>query len=565
MAVDNLPGQPSGPQAVGLSRRARQGLASSLPSWLRLGVEALAVLVLAALAVRVRHPGRLFTHPFWLDESWVAVSTRAPWGQLDMLTSSTPIGWTALLRAVPRWGDAERYRLLPLAFIVAGVVPAWFLGRQLGSVSPLGRWIGPPAAGLAAVLGPTALGYPYLKQYTAESFTSLLLVALVVWLERGWSPRRLGVLTLTAALSFLVANTALLVTAAAFGGLTLTSLLRRAWRRVGWFAAAGIVVAAADLWIYRAFVEPSNSTAMQRYWKAWYIPATDGWDLAWRFAGPKAVVAIESIGFGPWPLALALVVAGVVALWRVGAPAAALVVPALVVEVAVGGVLRRYPFLEQRTSMFLTVLASVLAALGVAAVAAVALRSRWTAVLGLAAIVGVGAIFLLAARQAVRTPMFDENTRGIIRLVLELRRPGDVVVLGSAAAYQWAYYAPERPTFLPASAIRTVRFRVAYPGYRDLIVATERDPASVKDALRRLPPGTRRAWIVLSHEDHLLPVWARTAGRLGGRLAAPPANPCSAFTEAERVRAEVSVGQCPMLVRFDDSALQRRDMTAVRG
>jgi hypothetical protein len=563
MAVNDLRGRPPGRQAAGLARRARRDLAGSLPTWPRVGVEALAVLALAALAVRVRHPGRLFTHPFWLDESWVAVSTRAPWGQLDMMTSSTPIGWTALLRAVPRWGDAERYRLLPLAFIVASVVPAWFLGRQLGSTALWGRWIGPPAAGLAAVLAPTALGYPYLKQYTAEAFTALLLVALVVWLERRWSPGRLGVLALAAALSFLVANTALLVTAAAFGGLALTSLLAGAWRRVGWVAAASAMVAAADLWIYRAFVEASNSTAMQRYWKAWYIPATDGWDQAWRFAGSKAVAAVESIGFGPWPLALALVLAGVVALWRAGAPAAALIVPALVAEVAVGGMLRHYPFLEQRTSMFLTVLASVLAALGVAAVTAVALRSRWTAVLGLAAIVGAGAIFLPAAKQAARTPLLDENTRGIVRLVLELGRPGDVVVLGSAATYQWAYYAPERPTFLPASEIRTVRFQVAYPGDRDLVVTTERTPAFVRDAMSRLPPGTRRAWIVLSHEDHLLPVWTREADRLGGRLASPPSNPCGAFTEAERLRAGVSAGQCPMLVRFD-TALQRRDVAAAR-
>jgi hypothetical protein len=293
---------------------------------------------------------------------------------------------------------------------------------------------------------------------------------------------------------------------------------------------------------------------MQRYWKGWYIPSTRGWDEAWRFITPRAVAAIESIGFGPWPLALALVLAGMSALWQAGAPAAALVFPVLVAEVVVGGLLRRYPFLEQRTSMFLTVLATVLAALGVAALAALALRSRRTAVLGLAAIVGAGAIFLPEARQAARIALNNENTRGQIRLVLELRRPGDVIVLGSLAAYQWAYYAPERPALLPASGSRTVRFEVAYPGYQDLVVAKGRTPAFVKDAMNRLPRGTQRAWIVLSHEEPLFLVWVRNARQHGGRLAGPLAHPCAAFTEAERVRAGVSVGQCPILVRFDAPA-----------
>jgi hypothetical protein len=521
------------------------------------------MVALALLAARVRHPSRLFTHPFWLDESWVADSTRAPWDQLRLVSLSTPIGWTVLLRAVPRWGDAERYRLLPLVFAVAGAVPAWFLGRQLGPEprDPVtagraarrpswARWIGPPVAGLAAVLAPTALSYPYLKQYSAEAFTALLLVALVAWVERRWSPVRLGVAAAVAVVSLLVANTALFVTAAVFGGLALTSLARLAWRRLGWVAAAGAVVAVADAWIYRASVAASNGVDMQRYWKGRFIPSTEGWDEAWRFIAPRAVIAIESIGFGPWPLALALLVAGVAALWRAGAPAAALVLPILVVEVGVAAMQRRYPFLEARTSMFLTVLATVLAALGVAALASLALRWRGAAVLGLAVLVGAGAIFLPEARQAARVSMFDENVRGQIRLVQELRRPGDVVVLGSMAAYQWAYYGSEQPTFVPASGARTIRFEVAFPDDRRLVVAKGRTPKFVKQALDRVPAGTRRAWVLLSHEEQMIPVWVRSARQHGGRLAAPPAHPCAAFTEAERASAGVSAGQCPMLIRF---------------
>ena len=361
---------------------------------------------LAALAVGVGNPGQLFTHPFWLDESWVADSTRAPWGQLRLLTSSTPIGWTVLLRAVPRWGDAERYRLLPLAFAAACVVPAWLLGRQLGS--PLwaepGRdgqrlgwpgWLAPFLAGLAAALAPTALDHRYLKQYTAEAFVSLLLVVLLARVEQGWSRRRLAVLAAVAAVSFLVANTAPLITAAAFGGLVVSVLLRRAWSRLAWLAAAGAVVGAVDLALYRAFVATGNSPALEGYWAQWYISSTD-WQRAVDFAAGRTAQALGSIGFGPWPVALALILAGIVALWRVGMPAVALVVPITFVEMLVAGLARRYPYFDDRTSIFLTVLATVVAAIGLAAMAKslLLLRRRWTAALNLVAFIGIGVVFL---------------------------------------------------------------------------------------------------------------------------------------------------------------------------
>jgi hypothetical protein len=571
MAVDDLRHQRRSRPPTGRSTWTAWDAAASLPGWVPRTAEALALVALALVALRVRHPSRLFTHQFWLDESWVADSTRASWAQLRQLTSSTPIGWTALLRAVPRWGDPERYRLLPLAFAVAGAVPAWFLGRQLVSAPggpdaggpvttgpPATRhrggswvgWLGPSLAGLAAVLAPTALGYPYLKQYTAEAFTALLLVALVAWVERRWSPGRLVVLSAAAVLSFLVAHTALFVTVAGFGGLALTSLARRAWPRLGWVAATGAVIALTDAWIYRTFVATGNGVDLQRYWKGRYIPSTEGWDQAWQFVAAQAVSAIESLGMGPWPLAVALMAAGVVALWRAGAPAAALVLPILVAEVVVAALQRRYPFFEPRTSMFLTVLATVVAALGVAAVAGLALRRRATALLGLVVLVGAGALFLPEARQAARIPMFDENTKGQVRLVQQLRRPGDVVVLGSMAAYQWAYYGSERPTFVPASGPRSIRFEVVYPGDRRLLVAKDRTPRSIREAIDAVPVGTRRVWVVHSHEDYLIAVWARTVRRAGGRLAAPLAHPCAAFTEAQRARAGISPGECPLLVNM---------------
>jgi hypothetical protein len=115
------------------------------PKSTRWWVDAALVAMLLPLAVVARRPGYLFSHAFWLDEGWVADSLRAPLHQLRLLTSSTPIGWTILLRLVPPIGPPERLRALPLAFAVLSVVAAYLFGRQLGRVTAV-------AAGLAAAL-----------------------------------------------------------------------------------------------------------------------------------------------------------------------------------------------------------------------------------------------------------------------------------------------------------------------------------------------------------------------------------------------------------------------------
>ena len=61
----------------------------------------LVTLGLVGLAVAIRDPRYVLTRSFWLDEGWVVDSVRAPLHQLELLTSSTPIGWTLLLRLVP--------------------------------------------------------------------------------------------------------------------------------------------------------------------------------------------------------------------------------------------------------------------------------------------------------------------------------------------------------------------------------------------------------------------------------------------------------------------------------
>src|SRR6266705_2215457 len=115
--------------APGVGRLApRRSVAHAL----LLCAEPVVLVALLVLGVVARRPHYLLTHSFWLDEGWVVDSVRAPLGQLRQVSSSTPIGWTLLLRAFPPVGGPERYRLLPLAFGVATVPLAWLLARRLG-------------------------------------------------------------------------------------------------------------------------------------------------------------------------------------------------------------------------------------------------------------------------------------------------------------------------------------------------------------------------------------------------------------------------------------------------
>jgi hypothetical protein len=110
-------------------------------------IDVVLVVALLPMALVARRPGYLFSHSFFLDEGWVADSVRAPLAQVRLLTSSTPIGWTLLLRLVPDIGPPERLRALALLFGVLSVVPAYLLGRRLGRVAAV-------AAGLAAAVAP---------------------------------------------------------------------------------------------------------------------------------------------------------------------------------------------------------------------------------------------------------------------------------------------------------------------------------------------------------------------------------------------------------------------------
>jgi hypothetical protein len=111
---------------------------------------------LAALTLVVHNLHYILSTPFWLDEAWVASSTKLPLSEVPHVTSVTPLGWTALLRGV-FFGGPQGLRLVSLGFGVASVIVAYLLGRTLTWSSPWqGRMAG-VLAGLAVMLAPSSL------------------------------------------------------------------------------------------------------------------------------------------------------------------------------------------------------------------------------------------------------------------------------------------------------------------------------------------------------------------------------------------------------------------------
>jgi hypothetical protein len=491
-----------------------------------------ALLVVATLSRRL---GYLFSHSFWLDEGWVADSVRAPLQQLRLLTSSTPIGWTLLLRLVPPVGPPERLRLLPIAFAVAAVVPAYLLGRRLGRVQAV-------AAGLAAAVAPSALANDDLKQYTADVLVTLLLLSLAAWVESGWrldpsgataslheprspdpsgataslhEPRtlRLAVLCAVCVPAVLVSHVTVFVSAAVLGALTLRCLAERRWRWLRWVAGLGLAVALVEGVVYLAFGSVGDNAGMQRYWAPFFVPLSSGPRRAVAFVASHLAAALGRAGFGPWALAALLALVGLAALWRGRLPATALAVPLLLAELVVAGTAHRYPFLDERTSLFFTVLVTVCGGLGVGALLALALRRPLTVPLGLAAAGLAAALLLPASRAAVRTPMPGSSLRQQVAFVLAKRQPGDVVVVGRGASFAFAYYWPQRPTFVRTHTGSAVLFQVEYPDRPELVVTHVRGQGDADAAIRQATARSRsgRVWLVLAEAGDGGPIWPTAA------------------------------------------------------
>ncbi len=210
------------------------------------------------------------------------------------------------------------------------------------------------------------LNHTWLKQYTAEAFAAVAIALLLARVERAWSWRSLAMFAAGGTTGFLISNTAPLVSAAGLGGLWLTTITARRLSRLPALAVTTVALGMADGIVYRALANNGNTRAMRSYWRSWYLTLDHGLGDAAEVVWGRFTAELSGLGWGPWWLALALVVVGLVTLWRARLPAVALTPLAIGVELLALGLARSYPFLEPRTSIFYAALLTVTAAAGLA-------------------------------------------------------------------------------------------------------------------------------------------------------------------------------------------------------
>jgi hypothetical protein len=475
---------------------ARQGRRSPV----RLGLIDICLAAAFALSVLLVHDVPYLLHQsFWVDEAWVADSVRASIRLTPSLSSSTPLGWTYLLRLVP-FGGPERLRLVPLAFAMLTAAAGYLFGRELG----LGRFSTGILTGAAALLSPALLERNDLKQYTAEAFACLVVWILVARVENEWRTWRLAAIAATASVGMLFASTVIIAGVAAMASLAIECLVKRQYRRLSGLAvaSAGMLVVAAV--IYETLIRPQVTPRLVTYWDAFYAP-TRSVSATVAFAHRALHNLAPYMGFRWLALDAVGVVAGIVALIWLRRFALAVMFPIMLAIVIVASAAREYPFGDLRTSTFWLVLVPVLMAVAVAAVGrlATAIDRRMPALVAVVAL----ALWVPATRPYIRVHSIPvEDVHSEVTYLQAHYRPGDVVIVSYGASFGFAYYYPAQPSF-PAGGGPNGHV-VAYPQLSWMVVLTRRRAVDISDALATArakiaaePADARgRIWIIRSHQ-----------------------------------------------------------------
>jgi len=443
----------------------------------------------------VHDVGYVLRVSYWVDEAWVADSTRTSIGHLLLVTSATPIGWTYLLRLMPS-SNPQDLRLLPLLFAAGAVLAAYELGRSL-RLLPIVSGV---LAGGAALLVPAMLVRDDLKEYTADTFVVLLALALVSRLEAAWSRRRLIILAVALMASALVSHVALLVAAAALPAVAIAQLLRRRRRE---FLEAAVVTGATGAIlgvIYLTLDGGIRTASLHNYWKLYYLPRH--LIPAVRTVDQRFHALLPMFGIHNAILLAVLVFVGLAVLVWQGRWATAAVLPIVWFVVVALGWAQRYPIGDLRKSTFIITSSVVVAAIGLAGVATLVARHVHV-VAGVALAGAVAALYIHAVVPYVRShPIPVEDVRAQEAYVSAHARPGDIVLVNDGASYAYAYYAKPRPIVFPQAGIG---FAIKYPTSDNIRVLDLRAPADVRAgmantlALMAKQPGAG-LWIVRNHQ-----------------------------------------------------------------
>jgi hypothetical protein len=414
------------------------------------------------------------------------------------MASSTPLGWTFLLRLVP-FGGPQRLRLVPLGFSMLAAAAGYLFWREL-RLAPFVTGI---LTGSAVLLSPAMLLRSDLKQYTAEAFACLVLWILVARIENEWSTRRLVAIAATASVGMLFATMVIVAGVAAMSGLALECLVTRSYRRLGQVAAASAGMLAVAAACYAIIVRPQVNTQLVNYWAAYYVP-TRSLSAAEAFITGHLNALAPYAGF-PLVIDVIGVLAGIAALVWLRRYALATMFPVMLVIVIVASAARKYPFGELRTSTFWLVIVPVLLAVAVAAAGRLAAVIDRRAYLAIAAV--ALAAWIPATHSFIRSQDIpNEDVHAEVTYLDSHFRRGDVVIVSYGASFGFAYYYGPTPSFPVGDGPNG--HVIAYPQLPWMVVMTARQPVDIANALVAArgkiaaePARDRgRIWIVRSHQ-----------------------------------------------------------------
>jgi MFS family permease len=457
-------------------------------------------LLLIAVSVFLIHDlTYLLTHPYWLDEAWVAVLAGFPLDEIRGKGSGAPLGWLLLMRLIP--GDNEqRLRLLPLAFSAASVIVA---GVMVHAFDWNKRWQARVAGiviALGVALAPAALLRNDLKQYTADAFFALLMLHFAARLDQGWSRSRFVQMILVGLLAAFFSYVSMFVTAALILGILIVAIRdnREHVREVlvGGAATAALFIAFAALIVF-----PGVTPLLYDYWNAYYLSVDSGLigvpQAVWR----RFSEITSAAGVGGATLGVILGLLGVWALVKLHRHRLAVGLLLLTVLMIVLGLLRKYPFLESRTSHFLIVTFVVVALTGVMfAIFQIAGNHR-SAALGAVALVVAGLV--ANSWPNIRShSISNQDVRSQVRFVENAFLPGDIVLVNMTGSFGATYY-------WRSDAPIAVEHETLSNGWMaqlerdDFIFATDRTEAAIGAALEEALEHARRTggrlWIIRSH------------------------------------------------------------------
>jgi hypothetical protein len=511
------------------------------------GLDVVLAITAGVMVIFVHDVHYMLNEPYWLDEAWVADSIRAPLSEVPRLASSTPLGWTMLLRLVPG-GGLERQRLVPLAFAGLAVATGYLLGRELR----LTRFVAGLLTAAAVLLSPAMLVRDDLKQYTAEAFAALLIWLLVARLDntrldntrsRWW----LAALALVTSVGTLFAETAIFTGGAAFTCLFLVALGRRQWRRLAELAVAGAGTLAIFAVIFVAVLKPRIDPQLSSYWAPLYSPtsvtgaARFFWTELSQRVGPEIgfPAGVSKSPTTPATVAelaipLALTVAGIAALAVMRRYALAALLPVTLVVAMTASAARQYPFGDERTSTYWEVMFPVLMAIAVAAaigwlgLAFDRLSSgvrRWALpVVAVAIAAAAIAGYVQQVRPDINSHTIpDDDSRSQVQFAEAHYRAGDVFLVDFGASYGFDYYYGTPTNYFPAVAGNAAGFIPQYLDPHVVVMTTRNEPdfaVAMRKAINVLDaePASEhgRVWVI---REHLFPTetdaWAKIFTQLG--------------------------------------------------